>query len=224
MIQTGPFYYKDPVNSPANDYDMYETDSLLNWVIWLLVIFYSVVTVFYIGILINSVLFRYTYVDPSMPIPGTLISDRYDIYWVAYLLTIIVTVLFPSAILMMTLYRNVYGCNIVWFSGILLFVVLHVFSLFIQTIDYFQCDGPCSRDFSTFAWIYWINIFFLVFHALYIIIVGLYWAQNIPLKGQKKLVTEGAFGTEKNTEDVESRIVVGGISQQKKYNLKQRKK
>lgn len=215
MRQTGPFYYKSP--NGDSDIDLYEREPLLNWVIWLLVIFYAIIIIFYIGILINNVVFRYTYVDPSLPTPGTLISDRYDIYWVSYLLTVIVSVLFPSAVLMMILYRNNYGCNVVWFSGILLLMVFHVFSLFIQTIDYIQCDGPCSRDFNTFLWIYWLNVMFLIVHLLYATIIGLYWASNIPFV-RKQLSKPEPEPDQNQVTDVESRMVTGGYQQQQQKN------
>lgn len=210
MTQTGPFYFK----SPNSDKDLYESDSLLSWVLWVLVIFYALITIFYIGVLVNSTTFRHTYIDPSLPTPGTLISDRYDVYWVSYLLSVIVTVVFPGAVLMMVLFRDVYSSNIIWLLGILILMVFHVFALFILTIAYIDCDGPCATEPGTFTWVYWLNVLFLVLHVLYLVIVGIYWSSDVPI--------ESSIAEVEVEEDVEARVVRGQYTGGKQRNIKKR--
>lgn len=123
----------------SNGDDIYEQDNLLQWILWLTVTFYIIATLFYIGIFINNVQIEHTYVKhPSTP--GTLTSDRYNLYWVAYFLTIVVAVFFPVVLMLMILFRETYGCNV--FNTVVFVIAFsaHLFAVIVLLTAYVQAN------------------------------------------------------------------------------------
>ena len=134
----GPFVLND-------DTDIYDSDTLLQWLIWLIILFYSLVVVFYIGIFINNTTFEHTYTKhPSSP--GILSSERYNLYWFVYAITVVVAALFPILAMLMVLFRDTYGCNVV--NTIILFLAFaaHLFAFIVLTSAYIQCNHAFSPD------------------------------------------------------------------------------
>lgn len=209
---------KGPFVSKSGE-DIYEQDNLLQWVLWLLIFFYIIATLFYIGIFINNTQFEHTYVKhPSTP--GTLTSDRYNLYWAAYFITVVVAVFFPIVVMLMILFRETYGCNLFNTVVFILAFSAHLFAMVVLTTAYIQSNTleadpnnpansklrcclpeifsnpindcpnvtPCTglggsapaslSELSTnsdFLWVYWLNVYFFVFHVVFGGIVASYW-------------------------------------------------
>lgn len=141
MQRVGPFYDEKE--------DLYETDRGLHWFLWLLVIFYTIGLLLYVAVVINNISRPHTYFkNPGTP--GQLFSLRYDIYWVVEFLSVIVVFLFPLCVMLMIIYRNVYGCNIGWTIVFFILFGLHLFTVVTLIGAYAECNqdeqfaNPCN--------------------------------------------------------------------------------
>jgi len=137
----GPFYH--------NDTDVYEEDGTLHWLLWILLVFYGFIVVFYLAVPINNSSRKYTYFESITP-PGTLSSDRYDIYWFAYVFSIVAAIGIPFSLLVMIIYRKTYGCNVGWTVTMIVLALLQLIALFIMFGAIIQCnhdgnpENPCN--------------------------------------------------------------------------------
>ena len=146
---SGPFY--------RNGVDTFETDTLLNRMIWLLLIFYTIVVLLYVGVFISNSSREHTYFKyPGAigPGPGTLTSDRYDLYWFAYFFSTIAIIAVPFTILMMIVYRESYGCNVGWTVTLVILMLLQVFTMFVLFGAMVQCnhDGQVGNPCNSKLW------------------------------------------------------------------------
>ena len=107
--------------------------------------FYIIASLFYVGIFINNSNREHTYFkNPS--IPGTLYSERYDVYWFAYFFSVVAVTLIPVAVLMLMLFKN----NVALYVILGLFVILQLFTVVIFSGAYVECNNdhqagnPCN--------------------------------------------------------------------------------
>jgi len=148
-MSNGPFY--------RNGEDAFETDTLLNRMIWLFLVFYALVVIVYIGVFINNSSREHTYFKyPGAvgPGPGTLTSHRYDIYWFAYFFSAISVITVPFAILLMIVYRESRDCSIGWMVVTVVLMLLQVFSVFVLFGAMAQCnhDGQVGNPCNSKVW------------------------------------------------------------------------
>ena len=134
----GPFVNK-------NNEDVYESDQLLQWLLWLIVVFYAIMVIFYVGVFINNTQFEHTYTkNPSQP--GILTSQRYNIYWTAYMISVIVALVFPIVAMLLVGLRNIYGMNILNTTLLILIFSAHLFSVVVLTSAYIGCNQPFNPN------------------------------------------------------------------------------
>jgi hypothetical protein len=140
----GPFVTSDGT-------DIYTSDRLLQWLLWILISVMCVCSLIYVGIIINNATFEHTYTKhPGSP--GTLSSERYTFYWWVYWASTIVIVLAPPLAMFMILFRTTYASNLLVMLLLLLLALAHVFVLVSLVSAYATCNrngyplNPCNSN------------------------------------------------------------------------------
>ncbi|MDB9801210.1 hypothetical protein OAB94_02410 [Flavobacteriaceae bacterium] len=78
--------------------------------------------------------------------PGTFSTDRYEFNWILMSISVAILVLIPMAIFFMLIFRQNYGCNVVWFTVYILFFLGLIFIIAAFGIQYSSCNAANSPD------------------------------------------------------------------------------
>lgn len=128
---TGPLF--------KNGVDLYDEDRTMQWTIVIFIFLFVVGFFIYTSVAVNNLSFEHTYFkNPGMP--GVLTSTRYSFPWIVVMISIVAMGVLWLFICFMIVFRDNYGCHMLWFFLYFLAMALLIFALVMLSVQYADCN------------------------------------------------------------------------------------